>query len=307
MTTFSNRIAFVVPTKDRPDDLRRMLNSIEAQSVHPEEVIVVDGSKDSIEELVKEFPILRIKYVRCYPPSLAKQRNVGMAAVAPGIALAGYLDDDLVLEPGAIEAMVTFWEEASEDVGGARFNIVNEELPRLIWFKYFFFLESKKRGAILPSGYQTAIGQVTENTYVRWLSGGVTLWRMQVIREFPYDEWFQGTGYLEDVDYSYTVGKRYKLAVVADARVQHLSYPVRRDSNYVLGKWQAINRLYFIRKHGDFRLSACYWSMFGEFLLNLGIGLGRIDSGRLRRAWGNLTGVLNVVQGRIKTVDGMLK
>ena len=85
MTTFSNRIAFVVPTKDRPDDLRRMLNSIEAQSVHPEEVIVVDGSKDSIEELVKEFPILRIKYVRCYPPSLAKQRNVGMAAVAPGL------------------------------------------------------------------------------------------------------------------------------------------------------------------------------------------------------------------------------
>jgi len=307
MLGFANKIAFVVPTKDRPDDLRRMLTSVQCQSVNPDQIIVVDGSEDPIRNIIKEFPKLNINYVRVYPPSLAKQRNAGVAAADPSMTVIGYLDDDLVLEAGAVEAMFAFWEKAAEDVGGARFNIINEEPPRIIWLKSLFLLDSKKRGEVLSSGYHTSIGRVTENRYVRWLSGGVTVWRREVIKNFAYDEWYQGTGYLEDVDYSYTVGKKYKLVVVADACVQHLSYPLRKDRNYVLGKWQAVNRVYFVKKQGDFRLPACYWSMLGEFLLNLATGIGKIDTGRLSRAWGNLVGLAYVAQGRIERLDGMLK
>jgi glycosyltransferase involved in cell wall biosynthesis len=300
-------MALVVPTKDRPEDLRRMLNSVKAQSVHPEEIVIVDGSEAPAKDLREEISDLNIKYIRVYPPSLSKQRNAGMAAVDPSVTLAGYLDDDLVLEPGAIEAMLRFWENAPEDVGGARFNIIDEGVPRAIWVKSLFLLESRKRGSILPSGYHTSIGPVLEDTYVRWLSGGVTVWRKRVIDEFSYDEWFQGTGYLEDVDYSYMVGKKYKLAVVADGRVRHFSHPVRSESNYLLGKWQAINRMYFVKKHQEFWLPLCYWGMVGEFLLNLGAAITRIDSWRLRRAWGNLAGLAYVVQGRIEKTDGVLK
>ncbi len=307
MPTFTNKIAFVVPTKDRPHDLRRMLRSVEAQSFRPEQIIVVDGSENRIDKIVGEFPALNIEYLHVYPPSLSRQRNAGMSAVDSSINLAGYLDDDLVLEPGAIEAMLVFWEKAPDDVGGARFNIVNEELPQVVWLKSLFLLEGRKRGCILPSGYHTSIGPVLKDTYVSWLSGGVTLWRKVVVGEFVYDEWFQGTGYLEDVDYSYTVGKRYKLAVVADARVKHLSYPIRKESNYILGRWQAINRMYFVKKHREFWLPLCYWSMVGEFVLNLGTAVTQIDSWRFRRAWGNLAGLACVVQGRIESTDGLLK
>jgi len=307
MPAFTNRIAFVVPTKDRPHELRRMLSSVEAQSFRPEQVIVVDGSTTPCEEIARGFPGLKIAYLRVFPPSLSRQRNAGMAAVDPSMTLAGYLDDDLVLEPGAIEAMLVFWERAPDDVGGARFNIVNEEFPRVVWLKSLFFLESRKRGSILPSGYHTSIGPVLKDTHVSWLSGGVTLWRRDVVREFAYDEWFQGTGYLEDVDYSYRVGKKHKLAVVADARVKHLSEPIRRESNYILGRWQAINRMYFVKKHQEFWLPLCYWSMLGEFLLNVGTAITQIDGWRLRRAWGNLAGLTCVVQGRIESTGGLLK
>jgi hypothetical protein len=47
--------------------------------------------------------------------------------------------------------------------------------------------------------------------------------------------------------------------------------------------------------------------MVGEFLLNLGTAIRYIDSWRLRRAWGNLAGLLYVVQGKIEAMDGMLK
>ena len=307
MPAFTNSIAFVVPTKDRPHDLRRMLTSVQDQSVHPDQIVIVDGSTNPVADVVSEFPDLKIEYVRCYPPSLSKQRNAGMAAIAPGVTLAGYLDDDLVIEPCALKAMLAFWEKAPADVGGARFTIVNDDLPRMMWLKSLFFMEGKTRGEVLRSGYATAIGRATEDRYVRWLSGGVTLWRIKVIQEFSYDEWFNGTGYLEDVDYSYRVGRKYKLVVLANAQVQHLSYPVRTDKNYLLGKWQAVNRMYFVKKHGDFSVPLCYWSMLGEIFLNIVTGIWRWDVGRLRRGMGNCAGLYMVARGRIQRIGGGFK
>src|SRR3954466_11660720 len=102
---FSNRLAFVVPTRNRPADLRRMLKSVEAQSITPDEVILVDGGDPglTVQDVPAEFPNLHVRYLRVYPPGLSKQRNAGMDAVTPGMTLAGYIDDDIVFEPGAIE------------------------------------------------------------------------------------------------------------------------------------------------------------------------------------------------------------
>jgi GT2 family glycosyltransferase len=284
-----------------------MLASVAEQSCLPDQIIIVDGGEETVEDAVKEFPTLSIRYLRVYPPSLAKQRNAGMSAIDSSMTLAGYLDDDLVLEPGSIEAMLTFLEQAPEDVGGARFNIITDPFPRAIWFKSLFLIDSGERGVILRSGHPTMIGPVAGNKYVRWLSGGATIWLRKVIEEFAYDEWFAGTGYMEDIDYSYRVGTRYKLVVVADARVQHLSYPVRKDRNYLLGKWQTVNRMYFVKKHEDLSVPLCYWSMLGQLLLNFGTGIWKRDSGLIRRAWGNLVGLWYVVQGRIERIHGQFK
>ena len=300
-------MAFVVPTKDRPRDLHRMLGSVASQSCLPDRMIIVDGGDETVEEVTREFPTLNIQYIRVYPPSLSKQRNAGIDMLDPSMTLAGYLDDDLVLEPGAMETMFTFWEKAPPDVGGARFNIVNEKLPRGVWIKSLFLIDSRERGTILPSGFHTSIGPVTENKYVRWLTGGVTLWRRQVIEEFSYDEWFAGTGSLEDVDYSYRVGRKYNLVVVAGARVQHLSYPIRKDRNYLLGKWQAINRMYFVKKNPELSLPRFYWAMWGQLLLNVAKSMAERDSVGLRRATGNLVGLFRLATGRIDTTGGILK
>ena len=304
---FTDKIGIVVPTKDRPRDLRRMLGSIASQSYLPDQIIIVDGGDETVEDVVEEFPALNIHYVRVYPPSLSRQRNAGMEAIDPSMTVAGYLDDDLVLEPGAMEAMLSFLQEAAPDIGGARFNIITDPLPRGSWLKSLFFIESRNRGTVLRSGHPTMIGPVDENRYVRWSSGGVTLWRRQVIEEFSYDEWFEGTGFLEDVDYSYTVGKKYKLVVVAGAKVQHLSYPVRKDRNYLLGKWQAINRMYFVKKNPELSVSLFYWAMLGQLAINLGKGVIDLDTAGLRRARGNLVGLFRVATGRLERIGGVLK
>ena len=297
----------MVPTKDRRADLSRMLGSVASQSCLPDQIIIVDGGDETVEGVVKEFPTLNIQYLRVYPPSLSKQRNTGMEAIDPSMTLAGYMDDDLVLEPGAMVAMLSFWETATADVGGARFHIINEKLPRSVWIKSLFLASSRRKGTVLPSGYTTPIGPISENLQVRWLSGGVTLWRSNVIEEFHYDEWFVGTGYLEDLDYSYNVGRKYKLAAVADARVQHLSYPIRKDKNYLLGKWQVINRMYFVKKNPELSVALCYWAVSTQLVVNIAKSIVERDSVGLRRACGNLVGLWRVATGRMDILGGVLK
>ena len=307
---FSHRMAFVVPTKDRPREIRRMLASVQAQPVHPDEIILVDGGDHTVADVPAEFPDLRLRYLRVHPPSLSRQRNAGMDAVDPSMTLAGYVDDDLVFEAGSVEAMLRFWEEAGSDVGGATFNIVNMRPRRIFALERIFLLAGGRRGQFLRSGFETPlwVGPVHGAEWVRWLCGGATIWRRTITREIPYDEWFEGTGYLEDVDFSYRVGMRYRMAVVGDARVQHLTTAIRRDRNYILGRWQAINRMYFVRKHLDeFSLPLTYWALVGLPLLNTFLGLGTRDPGLLHRARGNCAGILRVLQGRLERSGGLLK
>lgn len=305
--SFRHKIAFVVPTMNRPFEIRRMLQSIAGQTALPYEIVIVDGSTTPIEDVVSEFPSLSLKYVRVFPPSLSKQRNAGMAVVSPGVTLAGYLDDDLVMEDRSIESMLSFWETAGDDIGGAAFNIVTDRLPRGMFLKSLFYVDGFRRGAVLRSGYQSMIGSVRKDIEVDWLFGGATVWRREVTQTFDYDEWFQGTGYLEDVDFSYRVSRQYRLMVLAAARVQHLSPPVKQRRDYLMGKWQAINRMYFVRKHPEFSRRLYYWATFGLFLANIAEGIVTFNHGLFLRAVGNIVGLAKVTSGRLEQLSGYLK
>lgn len=307
MTKQRHRLAVVVPTKDRPAELRRLLDSVRQQSTRPDQIIIVDGGDRTVEGVVADFPDLGIEYVRHYPPSLAKQRNAGMVRLRPDMTLAAYLDDDLVMEPGAFEAMHRFWDRADADVGGARFNIIDEPHPHLLWLKTLFLIDYPRRGVILPSGFQTSICRTDEDFYVQWLSGGATVWRREVVDTIHYDEWFLGTGYLEDIEYSYRVGRRYRLAVVADAKVQHLSPPVRRDRLHLLGLWEAQNRLYFVRKNPKLSPLLLTWGILGNIFLNALRGVYTRNPDYFVRARGNAAGLAAVLRGRIDRTGGHLK
>jgi GT2 family glycosyltransferase len=303
---FSNKIAFVVPTRNRSNDLRTMLTSLATQSVSCAQCVIVDSSDEPISSVLRDFPNLSLDYVRVMPPSLAAQRNAGMRCLHHKITLAGYLDDDIVLLEGALEAMLEFWERAPSNVGGSRFQImgVARRTPRL--FNQIFLLDSPIIGKVLPSGFVSQLDPISEDTFVDWLSGGATIWRRAVIEQYLYDEWFLGTGYLEDVEYSYTVAQKYKLAVVAGAKVLHNSPPTRLDRYQLLGRWEVVNRLYFVRKHRSLSMFLCWYALVGLFLLTLGLAFsGR--PGQWARVKGQMQGSVAALQCRENREGGGLK
>lgn len=304
-----NKLAFVIPTKDRPDDLHRMLASLAAQTRLPEQIIVVDGSALDIRRVVAGFPCLNIDYVRVFPPSLAKQRNAGMQRLRAEITLAGYLDDDVVLEPDAIEKMMSFWERAAADLGGTVFNITNTAPPNWAVLKSLFWLDAPVAGKLLPSGCTSILGNQQTDIETDWLCGGATVWRREVVDHFAYDEWFTGTGYLEDVDFSFNVRGKYRLALVANARLAHYSPPVRADRHFLWGRWQIINRLYLVRKYRSrgMSLPKAWIASLALFGLHLAQALLRLDISSFNRARGNAAGMLDEVLGRAGRVGGFLK
>lgn len=301
------RLAYVVPTKDRPDDLGKLLDSIRAQTQLPHQVIVVDGSDPDVRHVTERYPDLPITYVREMPPSLARQRNAGMAALADDITVAGYLDDDIVMEPDATEKMMAFWANAEADVGGAAFSIINQ--PKVIRESVlkFFLMHGSEPGRVMPSGFAAFIPYVTETIETEWLYGGATIWRRAVINDIRFDEWYDGYGYLEDLDYSYRVSRRWKLFVTGDARVWHFSAEKSLDKQYELGRQQTFNRLYFIRKMKTFSAPAVAWALFGlVFLALLALARHR-DRPRYRRILGNVRGIVAALSGRRKSFAGHWK
>ena len=303
------RLALVVPTKDRPEDLRKLLASVAAQTRAPDQLIVVDGSDPPVKSICDDSRELQVDYLRVFPPSLAQQRNAGMRQLRAEITHAGYLDDDIVLEPDAIEQMARFWERAAGDVGGAGFNIVNRPRIAGMWLKRLFLIEDREPGRMLRSGCASSFVVHEGDLETDWLSGGATVWRREVIEHFAYDDWFAGTGLLEDVDYSFNVRGAWRLALASGARLAHYSRPIRPESQFLLGKWQVVNRMYLVRKYRDRGLSVplAWWASAGLLAIHLGAALLRLDAQLWNRARGNLAGMVSELAGRRERAGGHLK
>lgn len=306
MSANAPRLAYVVPTYNRPDDLRLLFESLVAQTDAPDQIIVVDASDAPADGLSADFPQLAVDWVRVRPPSLARQRNLGMAAVRADIDVAGYLDDDLELEPEATARMRRFWSQAGDEVGGAAFAITNQRVAAGRLDRLFGHSGSSP-GAVLRSGFAVSIPFFTETTRTEWLYGGATMWRRRVIDAFQYDEWYIGHGYLEDVDFSYRVSRRFALYVVGDARTAHWHRPMRPDRMTAFGRQQIVNRLYFIRKMRSFSTPAIVWGLIGVFVVNLYAAIRTGDRGGLKRFAGNLRGLAQALRDPRRTAPGHWK
>ena len=313
MTTSSRNeiiaLAYVVPTKDRRDDLTKLLASISQQTIQPNQIVIVDASDLPVRDLADQFSALPITYVREFPPSLSRQRNAGMAALNENIKVAGYIDDDIELAADATERMIAFWTAAPPQVGGAAFTIANQPLRHRVLgiLSEIFMINSRRSGAVLRSGFSSSITPQPANVRTEWLYGGATLWRREVIASYKYDEWYLGHGYLEDLDFSFRVSRNYELWLVANARLWHWPHPIRVDRNVDLGRQQMVNRIYFVRKLKCFPMTLVIWGLFGQGIRNLLESLHQRNRAGLLRLWGNLLGLKDLAVNRGRSVEGNWK
>lgn len=304
-----HRLAFVVPTKDRREDLSKLLASFAAQSRPVDRIVIVDGGDEPVRDLADSFADLPIDYLRVRPPGFVRQKNAGTAALGSDVTLVGYVDDDIVLEPDAIEELMAFWETASDDTAGAQFHITNMVLEPATLFTRIFGTNDGRGGTILPSGFNVVLWPVPPRACeVEWLSGGATVWRRDIVEDVPHDEWFAGYGHMDDVDYSLAVGEGHRMFVLGTARAAHYEKPFAREKEYAFGVYDTVTRHHLVKKYPDrFSVPRYYWATLGKLLGRAARGVLRRDASSRLRARGYLRGLAKVLVGNESLSDTRLK
>ena len=286
-------IAIIVPTKDRPQKLRNLLESLANQTVDCGRIIVVDSGQDN-GNLVGSFGgMIPVEYHRSSVQGQIYQRNFGIGLLDDSTPLVCSLDDDIVVEPGAFKAMIDFWNRCESSTAGVSFNIVNLPPFKHTWLKSIMGMSSPQQGRVLSSGYNVFISPVKKNIRTQWLCGGATVWKKEVLDEFVNKEVLSKWAICEDVIFSYPIGKKYPLYVCADARVRHehvYDHTTKMKHRYY-GRTITLWRLYFVESHAELSRIFYLWMLLGQIIARCISGLILFRMSDIQYAVGQIEGV----------------
>jgi len=248
------KISIIIPTKDRPYKIKKLLNQLYNNKFFFNEILVVDSSnvdnKKKLIFIIKQAE-LNIKLINSIP-SISVQRNKGLKNMKKSNKFFMFLDDDIVFKKNSFVEMRKFIKKNEKLYIGYGFNLISKI--------DYGFLESIKRnkimeklgiynaniGKIVRSGWQTKINNVKKNQEVEWLSTQAVIYANNK-KKINFDNFFKGYSYLEDLDYSYRMSKFGKLIVVKKAMYYHNNNIERKSFNF--GQKEFVNRYHFIKKN----------------------------------------------------------
>jgi GT2 family glycosyltransferase len=290
----------VICTKDRPDELRACLASLAAQTRAPDRVLVVDASGADQSDLVADAASggLDVRYRRS-EPSTTRQRNLGIDEATGDII--HFLDDDVVLEPGYLEAIDAVYGADPQGtmlgVGGLPTNLATPAptVSRRV-------LGARGRpGRVLPSGRGVPVLAADKAIDVDWLSGCCMSFRAVALGHERFDPRYGGEeGYAlgEDLELSYRIRQRGRLVVTPAARLVHLESPRNRWDRRRWGRADVVNRYERVCSGvGAYRRSAFWLDGVAQLAWWTARGL-RPDGGDARStARGLAEGLLSVARG----------
>lgn len=304
------KICAVIPTLNRRNDLNILFESLLTQNEKFHKIVIVDGSGSTAKNLINKYKDkLNLVYCEVFPPSLSKQRNVGVDALDGDYDYVGFLDDDLEFLEGVNEKLFSFLKQ--NNVGGVSLNLINQS-PKKSTFNKLFLHDGgeNESGLILESGIPSPIYPVGKIVKTQWLYGGATFWKKDVFEKTSYDEWYVGYGYGEDVDFSYGVYRHgFDLCMLSDIGVyhHHVSPKATYSKMFVYGKQQIVNRSYFLKKYDLWNGYKTYWAMFGYVLRGFLTFVIRFNFSSLGRFVGSLSGIYHLIFKRNEKFYGMFK
>jgi glycosyltransferase involved in cell wall biosynthesis len=298
-------LAVVVPTKDRPDKIRALLDSLCRQTVRCGRIVIVDGGA-SIRDLILGYADrLPIEHHECRPPGQIRQRSMGIAMLGVETPLVACLDDDNVFEADAMERMVNFWNTCEADTAAVSFNVINVPPEPNSWVRRLFGIAGTEPGRVLPSGATTSNCQASRDYRTDWVCGGATVWRLEVLRRHPHRELPSRWAIHEDVIYSYPLSRTYPMYVCAGARVRHehvVDYGAKRHYQFY-GLTQTLWMMHMVETNPDLSMPALLWMLLGTATGRILAGAFGFQRRHLQFARGQIEAVLKVLRARLQGRD----
>lgn len=266
------RFSLIVCTYMRPQPLLALLQSVEVQTLYPNEIIIIDGSSNrDTETVLKENPFKNLKYFKVDEKDrgLTKQRNFGISKVVKDSEIICFLDDDIVLEPAYFENLIKTYSDKPDAlaVGGYITNEVNWEVsdnknkPSKFYYDGWMRNESsrfkiRRLFGLLPDaepGFMPTFGNARPISYlppsnkiyaVEFFMGGVSSYRRDLFNKIKFSNYFAGYGLYEDLDFCLRVANIGTLYLNTKAKLKHYHEEHGRPNQYKYGKMVIRNGWY---------------------------------------------------------------
>lgn len=224
-------ISVVIPTRNRPVDIRKAVTSLLAQTRLPDEFIVVDQSpgtesREVVESLMSRRPAIKLVYIHDTSiTGLIDAKRVSVKHVSGDLVY--FLDDDVVLEDDYLEQMERGFIEKPSMLGCCGLVTNPPPMP----FAYNFIFHLFHRGFFRDSKVGNSDFQGKGHALIacNMPSGGMSAWRREVFNTVSFDV-RHGFHMLEDMDFSTRVVMAFgpHLFINPNARLAHYASAVNR-------------------------------------------------------------------------------
>jgi len=234
------RISAIVPTYNRPTELRACLEGFAGQTAPREsfEVIVIDdGSAETMEPLAMEFAgVMNLVYRRIANSGQSVAKNLAIDTAAAPMLL--FYDDDLSPRPGIIERCLAF-HEAQPDEGQAL----------LLWFRP---APTLRHDTLIRWAFPRMYPFPANPRVIGSFWGGTISCKKSIFRFARFNPEFRA---LEDMELEIRLRRRLDLHVHFERRIMGL-YTHLATLSQVLGRS-------YIMGYYDYQLSFKYRGAYG--------------------------------------------
>ncbi|MCF7568973.1 glycosyltransferase [Sabulilitoribacter arenilitoris] len=267
----------IVCTYMRSKALLNLLNSVNKQTLYPNEILIIDGSFDGkTKQLFEKHTFNNLKYFKVEKAhrGLTKQRNYGVSLVSKTSEIVCFLDDDTVLNEHYFKAVLRTFNNNPKciGVGGVAVNenrwkkidnnksidlkthylldgyAIKESSRNVIRNK--LGLQSPLRPGVMPdfSHGRTYSYPLNNKEYqVDLLIGMSFSFRKEVFNHIKFSTYFEGYGLYEDADFSLRALKFGVNYINTAAKLNHYHDASGRPNKYKYGKMVIRNGWYVWR------------------------------------------------------------
>lgn len=261
----------------RPNAVMQLLNSVKLQTLYPNEILIVDGSTNTLtQEVINQNSFENLSYylVSQEDRGLTKQRNFGIAKTSIESEIICFLDDDTVLEPNYFEEIIKTFrsDDAIVGVGGVAINENNwirkesnkyyDPIKYYEWDDYIY-PEASRNVLRNRLGLQSNLGPGKMPEYSNGRTCGFPLdgkiyevdlligmsfaFSRKVFENTTFSTYFEGYGLYEDADYSIKAQQFGKNVIATNAQLYHYHDQSGRPNKFQYGKMVVRNGWYVWR------------------------------------------------------------
>lgn len=286
----------------RPEAILKLLKSVENQELYPDEIVIVDGSKDNKTKQVFEKHVFKnLTYFKVDDANrgLTKQRNFGISKIASNTDIISFLDDDTFLKPNYFKNLknVFLCNPNITGVGGIAVNentwkvktqpdtyynqkkhliidgFVNKLGQRHV-LRNYLGLGSNQLPGIMPefsNGLSCGYPLTGKFYEVDLLVGMSMSFRRIVVDNIKFSNFFEGYGLYEDADFSIRAQKFGKNVLASNVLLEHNHAPSGRPNAFKYGKMVIKNGWYVwrVKYRNPSIMTRIKWNSITFFLMIL--------------------------------------